>query len=326
MKGGKKKKLPEVDYSGSLNRESQFSELLKGIATSPMDKYNLPFARTESPKGIIIDALFLYQPRVQTLLSEFGHVSIVILLQAWGLISRAEGWRIAAEELAELSRAARCKLETSQKILRKAVELGLIESDGESFTSSKMRKDVEKYQLKSEVGKRAMAARWHGSTNSSSDKPLLDIHGETVSFSSSSSSSYNSNSSLKDSSRETPSLDQPRKLEAEKPVAYLPQLDTPECREALRRWGEYLRSIKKPFGEFQRDALQFEYSTRPAELVRNINFSIASGYRSVYAAPQPKQNGVERPQARMSVAERNRAITRATLEQVLREEKDEHDA
>jgi hypothetical protein len=51
---------------------------------------------------------------------------------------------------------------------------------------------------------------------------------------------------------------------------------------ALDRWGEYIqKTYKKPWGQMQADALMMRYHGRIADFIRDINGSMAAGWRTI---------------------------------------------
>jgi hypothetical protein len=67
---------------------------------------------------------------------------------------------------------------------------------------------------------------------------------------------------------------------------FITSLDTPDCRDALDRWIDYqLKTHRKTLGEQQIHALQLSYSTRPADFVRDINYTISNGWKGIQIAP-----------------------------------------
>lgn len=78
---------------------------------------------------------------------------------------------------------------------------------------------------------------------------------------------------------------------------------------ALERWGEYTtKTHKKPWGQIQADALMMGYQGRVSDLIRDINGSMAAGWRTVRDCSQAKPNAPNSPKE--TSFERNMRILR----------------
>lgn len=66
----------------------------------------------------------------------------------------------------------------------------------------------------------------------------------------------------------------------------LPEFRQPKISSAIARWVKYQRKIKKPFDQGALDSMIMLYEHKPQELPDDIDHSITSNYKTLYAKPR----------------------------------------
>lgn len=256
-------------------------------ASAVGDSQKPPAQRKKLP-GIRLEADFFLSPKVGELIAVHGAASVLLLQRIWIAIGRERDCRLHQRFVKGLGLLFGLSADQCVEIAAYAVEIGLLEMDGDSFVDRNVEAQAKAYATKADNARRLndpspSAPNPKSESKADGERPLTFRSAEAQrNGSSNSSSSSNCNS-------DPPSEGSPR--EPKPDFELVGAFDTPEVRKALAAWAGKLKAqTRRVLDQFQVDALCARFQD-PKRLVAALVFtcSLSSAKNVVEESESPER-------------------------------------
>lgn len=253
-------------------------------------------------KHALIRVNLLNLAKVRALKRLYGITSKLALLEIYLTMSCATNAVISKDAILDI--ADDCEVKDPDGFFKYCLQEGLIQAEMNGYSNSVVIEDQESYAKKLKMKP----------TEEEPDEPpmLPTIPGNNPGKSP-------AECGLPESDNDTDS-DNESKKETVILTAVISSLDKPECRDALTRWIAYqAQQHKTEMSEMAIGSFQQLYTGRPDELVRDVNYTISQGWKSICIAKEAGKN-TNGPPKYESFQERRERERQELRDKVAREE------
>ncbi len=225
---------------------------------------------------------------------EHGAQALIVLQMVWLASSQEKECKIKKETCVFISYPFMLTRDQILEILESAVQVGLLESDGEYYYNSQIREDYENFQKKHNNYKKAREERERNKEESSEDSGRIQDE-----------STNNSSRIVLNTDIDT---EADIKIKKEKPkpevLVFPEKLDNEPCRNAWNSWLEHKKSRGERYKSVQSQQQKLkEWAEAPDEFIAAINFSMGNNWAGIFAKRDGKYANAQDPQRKLSPTE-----------------------